>query len=101
MSTPLVTKEGRGDNSPSFESNQTFQERLGVYVGVIALAVSFFIWGRVSSFEDRLDDKIKAAVAPAEERARTAATDSRLALDRADKLGAQLDAKGVIKLEKH
>ncbi len=48
-----------------------------------------------------VDAKIKAALAPIEEQTRTSVQNSRLALDRADKLGAELDAKGLIKLENH
>jgi hypothetical protein len=47
------------------------------------------------------DAKVAAAIAPANEKARTAATDARLALDRADKMAAALEARGLIKLENH
>lgn len=101
-----------GDNSPQAIVNDRTGLMLSIFALVVAvLCLGLYIEGRSALERERdmvqqiIDAKIKselaAALAPVTEQTRTAVQNSRLALDRADKQGAALEAKGLIKLENH
>lgn len=102
---PLVDKETRGDNSPSFWAKMEVHEKLGAYIGIVALVAVFYLWGRVDGIDVNIEEKINAriavAVAPTNELARTATQNAKLAEDRTNKIVAQLEARGLVKMENH
>lgn len=94
---PLVTKQG--DYSPTM--HQEMQDRTGLYVSILALVIAALSLGMQLQNDEIMEAKIAAAIAPANEVARTAAQNAKLAEDRANKMAAMLEARGLIKLENH
>lgn len=82
-------------------ANAEIHDRTGLYISIIALGLAGVSLGMQLRNDAVIDAKVAAAVAPANERVRTASTDAKLAEDRANKMAAMLEAKGLIKLENH
>lgn len=90
-----------GDHSPQAVVN----DRTGLFIAIIAIVLGAFGCGMgVTVFAimpSMIDAKVEAGVASARAEMEAASTNARLALDRADKTAAALEARGLIKLENH
>lgn len=72
-----------------------------VLIAVVFCTLSGISIGMQIKAESVIEAKIAAAIAPANEVARTASMNAKLAEDRANKMAAMLEARGLIKLENH
>lgn len=90
-----------GDNSPQAVVN----DRTGLFISILALVVAAFGCGMAVTLfvivPGMIDAKVQAGVAAGNADMAAAKQNARLALDRADKMGAMLEARGLIKLENH
>lgn len=92
-----------GDGSSNAEA--TVNDRTGLFIAILALTLGAFSCGIAATLfvimPTMIDTKVLAAIAPVTEQTRTSTQNARLALDRADKISAALEAKGLIRLENH
>lgn len=88
-----------GDNSP--QAHASVQDRAGLYIAILALTIAALSLGMQLSQSALLDAKIKAEIAEANETANSARTFGRLANEKADRVLAQLEARGLVKQENH
>lgn len=90
-----------GDHSPQAVVN----DRTGLFISILALVVAAFGCGMAVTLfvivPGLVDAKVAAGIASANADMEAARQNARLALDRADKMAAALEARGLIKLENH
>lgn len=103
-----VTNIGAGGS----QSNASIQDRTGLYLAIVAFAISFLSLGMQLNSKQGEDDRVRAAVAEAEARmaeklaqanetANSARTFGRLANEKSDRVLAQLEVRGLVKPENH
>lgn len=83
------------------DKSQLILTILAMILAVASIAMQIQRNADESIRQELIDAKIAAALAPVEEKTRTSVQNAKLAIDRADKMAAQLEAKGLIRLENH
>lgn len=86
----------------SNRADATIHDRTGLYISIIALALSGIALGLWMNQSQLIDAKVQAAVAKSEARADAADTNARVALDKVEDFRAKLAEKGInINLDGH